>query len=63
MSKFIGIVIIVLAFYVGLIIGMLCFDYNERTITTKNKTSISQNEVEKTIDLFDIGFEYEEHFM
>ena len=64
MGKFIGVIIVILAFYIGLIIGLVCFDYQATTITTKNKTNnIGQEEVEKTINLFDIGFEYEEHYM
>ena len=64
MEKFIGIVIVILTFYIGLIIGMVCFNYQSTTITTKNRVTDTQKvEVEKAIDYFDFGFEYEEHYM
>ena len=64
MEKFIGVVIVILTFYIGLIIGMVCFSYQSTTITTKSRVSDTQKvEVEKAIDYFDFGFEYEEHYM
>lgn len=65
MNKFLVVVLFVLSFYTGLFIGVIYEDnkfWNEE-IEKPSMSEEKKQEVENTIDLYEFGFEYEEHFI
>ena len=64
MNKFLVVVLLVLSFYMGLFIGVIQED-NKYWIEeeTPSMSEEKKKEVESTIDLYEFGFEYEEHFI
>ena len=65
MNKFLVIVLFVLSYYMGLFIGVI-YEDNKFWKEEEVKPSISEEkkqEIESTIDLYDFGLGYEEHFI